>query len=136
MEHFISMYIDNELSLEEKIIFIRQVHGNKAFKDDAITLLEQEKLLSSALVHQAPEPEEFPTERKIPMRLLGMVMTAMLVLTLGFVAGTNFSARNEPYLPSPSGAKNIPVQYRFVLYHPASKHVEIAGSFTNWQKIS
>ena len=57
MDHLISMYIDNELSLGEKILFVEHVHKNKPYKDDAVGLLEQEKLLSGTFV--ATQMERF-----------------------------------------------------------------------------
>ena len=43
--YLISLFIDNELNLDEKIDFVENTHGDQVFKDDAIGLLRQEKLL-------------------------------------------------------------------------------------------
>ena len=130
------MYIDNELSMEEKILFVDQIYGNRAYRDDAVSLLEQEKLLDAALVHQAPKDEVSYIHRQRPLRMFGMAMTAVLILVFGFLAGTNLTGRNEPTLQNASAVENPSLPHRFVLFHQGSKKVEITGSFTNWRKIS
>jgi len=55
MDYLISMYIDNELSIDDKIIFVEHVHAEQGFTDDTVAFLEQEKALRSALPEQAPE---------------------------------------------------------------------------------
>ena len=44
-DFLISMFIDNELAIDEKIEFVEEVHGCEAFKDETVELLRQEKLL-------------------------------------------------------------------------------------------
>ena len=42
-DYLISLYIDDELDLDDKIDFVEIVHENKSFKEDALNLLRQEK---------------------------------------------------------------------------------------------
>ena len=133
MDHFISMYIDNELSLEEKILFITHVYENKTFTDETVSMLEQEKLLAAALNQQAPEtalPFSFASR---PMHSLGLALAVCVLLVLSFLAGSNFTPQS---IPLPQTA-SIPatVQHRFVIFQQESLQVEITGSFTNWQKV-
>jgi len=65
MDHLISMYIDNELSIDEKILFVEHVYDNKPYKNDAVDLLEQEKLLSASLNKTAPAVELKTTRARI-----------------------------------------------------------------------
>ena len=44
-DYLISLFIDNEMDLDEKIEFVETVHSNHAFTPEAVDLLEQEKLL-------------------------------------------------------------------------------------------
>ena len=91
MDHYISLYIDNELSLNEKILFVQRIHGNESFKDDAVSLLEQEKNNSgSALKHHAPETSLQISTASRPLHYLGLAAAACLLLTLSFLAGANF----------------------------------------------
>jgi hypothetical protein len=38
-EHFISMFIDDELDLDEKIEFVETLHSDASYKTEAVTLL-------------------------------------------------------------------------------------------------
>lgn len=133
MDHLISMYIDNELSLEEKILFVEQIHSRRAYKDETVSLLEQEKLLSAALLHPAPEislPDAVPSRfRAARFQSLGLAVAACLLLLFSFTAGRNFSpqvaAVAEPAVAS----------HRFVIYQEGISQVEITGSFTNWRRV-
>jgi hypothetical protein len=127
------MYIDNELSLDEKILFITHVYENKTFTDETVSMLEQEKLLAAALNQQAPEtalPFSFASR---PMHSLGLALAACVLLVLSFLAGVYFTPQS---IPLPQTA-SIPatVQHRFVILQQGSVQVEITGSFTNWQKV-
>lgn len=54
MNQYISMFIDNELSLDEKILFIESIYDHKVVKDECITLILLEKTLKRQLIHKAP----------------------------------------------------------------------------------
>lgn len=127
------MYIDNELSLDEKILFINHVYGNKTYTDDAVSMLEQEKILSAALNQHAPETAVDLSSASRPMHSLGLAVAACVLLVLSFLAGANFTPRSMG-LPQTA---SIPatVQHRFVILQQESVQVEIIGSFTNWQKV-
>jgi len=133
MEHFISMYIDNELSLDEKILFINQVYGNKSYTDDTVSMLEQEKILAAVLNQQAPETALPSSVVSRPMHSIGLAVAACVLLVLSFLAGASFAPQNTP-LPQ---TVSIPttVHHRFVFLQQESVQVEIIGSFTNWQKV-
>ena len=45
MDYLSSMYIDNELDLDEKVVFVDKVHSDPPFYRDTRALLLQEKLL-------------------------------------------------------------------------------------------
>ncbi|MDW7772409.1 MAG: glycogen-binding domain-containing protein [Desulfobulbaceae bacterium] len=133
MNYYISMYIDNELSLDEKIQFINLVHDDTAYKKEAVSFVEQEKLLAGALNKEAPASGPFsPKIRYFPSVRQAAVMAAaacLLVFT-AFLFGKNY-----PYsLPVTPEIASIQ-QHRFVIYHQGSSTVEIIGSFTDWQRI-
>jgi hypothetical protein len=135
MEHFISMYIDNELSLEEKILFVEQVYGNRSYKDDAVSLLKQEKLLRGILNHQAPETRSPIRARPRPFHSFGLAIAACLLLVFSFLAGTSLNLHDQSSQQNTSLLETGKVLHRFVIFQQDSKKVEITGSFTNWQKI-
>jgi hypothetical protein len=129
------MYIDNELSLEEKILFVEHVYGNRSYKDDAVSLLEQEKLLRGVLNHQAPETSLPTRGRPVSIRPFGLAIAACLLFVFSFLVGTNYNLQNESSLQNVSLLETEKMLHRFVIFQQDSEKVEITGSFTNWQKI-
>lgn len=127
MGHMISMFIDDELGIDDKIDFVERVHGDKTFKDESIDLLRQEKLVRSEVVNRVP-PVEFKARKRVlhsmlrPLGMLAPAMAAAMVIFFLFFSG------------SPEVSTSIP--YRFVIYQPDVSQVEITGSFTEWKMIS
>lgn len=135
MDHFISMYIDDELSLDEKILFLKHVHGNRAYTVEAAALLSQEKELVSLMNKPAPEITLPLTKGVRIQRMFGLAAAACLLMVLSFFTGatlTGFQGVSEPLAIEP----NLNVPHRFVIHQRDSQQVEIAGSFTNWQRVS
>ena len=54
MDHIISMFIDNELGLTDKIKFVNKIYTDRAFKDLTIDFLEQEQFIRSNVVDRIP----------------------------------------------------------------------------------
>ena len=137
MEQFISMYIDNELTLDEKKLFVEQVAADRRYREDVLDLLEQEKLLSGALIHDLPDLEMPAMKRSNTLHTFGLGLAACVVLCFSFFAGSFFSqtaeqpAGNSVAVLTPAAAP-----HRFVIYQQGSAQVEITGSFTGWQKVA
>jgi hypothetical protein len=134
MDHLISMYIDNELSLDEKILFLEHAYGNKLYKNDAVSLLKQEKMLRTELNKTAPDIEFKPSRASIlPFfsRSLGWAAAACLLVVLSFMVRQDFNPQTLTQLSSEPAT----TMHRFVIHQQDSEQVEISGSFTNWQRI-
>ena len=133
MDYLISMYIDNELSIEDKIVFVEHIHADKSFTDETVSFLQQEKVLRSGLPEKVPEVNlPFLSEARLSPwvpRALGLALAASLLIMLAL-----FFTPAPPPQPDlqPSAAG---YQHRFVIYQSGIKQIEIAGSFTNWQRI-
>lgn len=136
MEQFISMYIDNELSLHEKKLFVEQVAANQKYRAEVLDLLEQEKLLSGALIHDVPDLEMPTIKRANTWHSLGLGLAACVVLCFSFFAGSFFSPTADQPPGDSVAALKPAVQHRFVIYQQGSAQVEITGSFTDWQKVA
>jgi hypothetical protein len=126
-EHLISLFIDDELELDEKIEFVQTVHGDVAYKTDAVEMLHQEKRLRHPPVSEVP-PVIYPQARR-PWRpnWLRPMVYSMGCLLLGFMLW---------YTLVPTGGPDkhpLFKHYRFVIYQPHTHRVEISGSFTGWQ---
>ena len=133
MDYLISMYIDNELSIEDKIVFVKHIHADKSFTDDAVSFLKQEKALRSGLPEKVPEVN-FPFLAQVRLspwapRTLGLALAASLLILVAIF----FTPAPPPQTdlhPATAGH-----QHRFVIYQSGIKQIEIAGSFTNWKRI-
>ena len=122
--HLISMYIDEELSLDDKIEFVETVRRNADFTDEALAFLNQEKWLRSDVTDYYPSPSLRTTSGWIRplLRPIGIfasgLATALLVLFLTL-------PKQDPQF----------ITHRFVLYQPDATRAEVAGTFTDWSPV-
>ncbi|MEW6185392.1 MAG: glycogen-binding domain-containing protein [Thermodesulfobacteriota bacterium] len=124
MDDIISKFIDNEMDLEEKIVFVERIHGDRTFRDESLELLQQEKLLRSEMVERIPAVilpvrKKFFTPFLRPAAVFASGMAALLIIL---------------FFSFPSRVAT-PTTHRFVLYLPQVRQVEITGSFTDWKRI-
>ena len=129
MNEIISLFIDDEMNVEDKISFVERVRNNSSFADETLELLHLEKLVRSDVVTVMPQVLSVRTpilERvaRVFMQPLGWVSTALAAALVALVI-------TAVTLPGPAP---IP-KNRFVIYLPDVNQVEIAGSFTNWRRI-
>ncbi len=122
-----SMFIDDELSIDEKKVFVERVHASNRFKDETIALLDQEKELRAGITEEIPDLERVivPVRPHVPAipRPLVIVAAAMVaaVLVLSFALVIQLGPTDT--------------SHRFVVYLPDASRVDIAGSFTGWEKV-
>lgn len=135
-DYLISMFIDNELDLEEKIDFVETVHGEQAFKVETIDLLEQEKLLHAEMVHRMPRvrmPVKTESERGFLIPWLRPAALFSAGLALG--AAVLFIWPISAPVPMPSTVVSREIPHRFIIYRPDVDQADIIGTFTRWQPI-
>ena len=123
-EYLISMYIDDELNLDEKIKFVQTTHDDETFKEEAISLLEQEKLIRTEVVDRVPpitvqktKKITFPNWRPIGIFAAGLA-TAMIIAFFTLFSQEKWS-----------------IPYRFIIYRPEANQVDITGSFIEWDTL-
>ena len=127
MNYMISMFIDDEMDMAEKIEFIETVRKDKAFTDEALDLLSQEKIIRGDIVDRVPLVElkaPFSWKRFMrpflqPMGLVAPALAAVIIVLVFF-------------MPQPSPT---PLTNRFVIYRPDVHQVEITGTFTDWKRV-
>ena len=133
MDYLISMYIDNELSIDDKISFVEHVHADQRITDDAVSFLMQEKALRSSLAEQVPDVVlpflQRPKFSFLAPKPLGVAFAASLLILVALYF-TQTQPPQTDFQPLPASH-----QHRFVIYQSGVKQIEIAGSFTNWQRI-
>ena len=127
MNYFISMFMDNELALDEKIEFVKKVHKDEEFYHESMELLEQEKLIRSEPIARVPAVQfkerkslfNIPVFKSFGLLASGGAVAAVILLFL-------FSLQESPIISSP---------YRFIIYKPEVSKVEISGSFIEWEVL-
>ena len=123
-DYLISMFIDDELNLDNKIEFVETVHEDRKFKDETVDFLRQEKVIRTEVVDKLPfvnvqlkEKTGFPLWR--PMAIFASGLAAALVL----------------FFFTQSPKEQLSTAHRFVIYQPGVEQVEITGSFTDWRAL-
>lgn len=121
----ISLFIDDEMTLDDKIDFVETVHESRRFKDEAVNLLRQERLLRSEPVKSFPEKKPAARRSSLLRFLRPAGLAAAAAAAVAFIV-----------LFYPSGSQRSPdIPYRFVLYLPSAGRVDITGSFTGWNAV-
>ncbi|MFT5729324.1 MAG: hypothetical protein ACI8PB_003489 [Desulforhopalus sp.] len=131
IDHLISMYLDNELSLGQKCHFVKKVHNEVNFYNNAVDFLEQEKVLHTVLCQKAPVTKPLKKLPSRAIRMTGQAMAAVLILALSFIGGH--------YMQEPQQTISLnqdrDIYRRFVIHQKETNQVEIVGSFTHWEKV-
>lgn len=126
MNSIISLFIDNELSIKEKCLFVKKVHDDTPFFHESVQMLNQEMLLRSDVIQRAPR-----VDIRLPNRWI-LTIKNLLRPTALIPAAVACAILFLTFLPS-NNMKTKP--NRFVLYLPDVNQVEIVGSFTDWKRI-
>jgi hypothetical protein len=125
-DQLISQFIDDELSLDEKIDFVDEVSESDSFKALAMELLLQEKLLRTDVTNApAPELSFKPSRSKVRWSFFKPIFAGTLAGVL-----MAFTLLNLYYPRS-----DVAVPHRFVIYQPGAKQVELVGSFSDWRAV-
>lgn len=126
MNSMVSLYIDDELSLEEKSEFIERIHKDSSYYVETKELLDQERLIRSDMLEFEPE-----TKFSIPFQWSGIIR--FLWRPIGFAAVAAACAILVMAVHTPQ--RHDQKVNRFVIYRPDVSRVEITGSFTGWQRV-
>lgn len=130
-DYLISLFIDNEMDLDEKIEFVETVHGNQAFTRETVDLLEQEKQL-----RESPVPPRLLADFKPKDRFSwSEFIRTWWQPAAGFAAAMILVALiSLPTTPERPGLSRQ-ADHRFVLYLPQAGQPNLVGTFTGWQPV-
>ena len=125
-DYLISSYIDDELDLDEKIEFVETVHGQARFKDEAVDLLHQEKLVRGEVVDRVPAVifREKQLFTRALWRRTGMFATGLAAVALIL------------FFMMPLQERSVLRTHRFVLYQPDVEKVGITGCLLGWSDVA
>ena len=127
MEHLISMFIDDELDLEEKITFVESVYSDVFYKMEAIELLKQEQCLRQDPAERVPVVITQPLRQRVRFlwprfALMGLSCIAVAI----FIWIVQHPGNESTFQPSVKS-------HRFIIYQPDISNAQIIGSFTAWR---
>ncbi len=129
----ISQFIDDELSLSEKIDFIHWLQEDSNRLNETLVLLEQETCLRTPLPLNRPviSLKDIPAERRSWLDVFRWKHLVSVAAALLLVIGIWYRP-----MPLPNGpSAPLSVSHRFVIYAPEVRQVEIAGSFSDWRPV-
>ncbi len=129
-EILISKYIDNEMNLEEKLDFVKEIKKSDPFYKETIDLIKQEQLLSFNVEYPEPLYLPEPAGKSKNLRLLYPIIAAAAIILLILSITTRGL---NPKLAQPQRKE---ITYRFVYYNPSAKSVQLVGSFTGWKRVN
>ncbi|HWR69107.1 MAG TPA: glycogen-binding domain-containing protein [Desulfomonilia bacterium] len=127
-DELISLFIDDELGLDEKMDFVELIHTHRSFKDQTVEFLRLEKELRSDVVEKVPEVavppfKPSPARSRRPLYLAAAVAAVVMAVLFWPAQQTVNQAAT-------------PDSYRFVIYQPGTTQAEITGDFTGWKRVS
>jgi len=128
MEYLISMFIDDELDLDDKVSLVRKIRTSGTFSEETMGLLHQEKLIRSDVVEYVPLVLIKPARDW--KRSLGNLIRPLSFAATGVVVTVLFM-----FLFMPLQKEGPQPQNRFVIYRPDVNQAEITGTFTDWKGI-
>ena len=131
-ETLISLFIDDELALDEKIVFVEAVHDDDSLAAETLALLRQETLLQG-LPHTMPASRlaAVPAKKRwLPLPIWPAWPQALGgALAMALVAGLVFLLTTK----APQGPGLI--DHRFVVYLPDVETASVVGTFTAWKAV-
>ena len=127
MNYNISMFIDDEMNINEKIDFIETLQKDTSFTEEVLGLLHQEKLIQGDVVEHVPSA-------KVKTSFNWKGFFRPLFQPMGLVASALAATVIYLFLTVPPPMPG-PVVKRFVVYKPDVSQVEITGSFTEWERV-
>jgi hypothetical protein len=127
MDHLTSLFIDDEMSMEDKLSFLRQIRDNPSTADEALGLVKQEMLIRGEVVTRIPS-SSFQTAT------VWEKMRAFLVQPKNLVTAS-LAAAVVVLLLVLTSPRAVLQPNRFVIYRPDVTRAEITGSFTDWKRV-
>jgi len=136
MNYLISMFIDNELGLREKVEFVKTIRKDDEFYEESIALLDQEQKIRFDMDAIVPALQAAPALRFKEKRKWFRLPDLPTIRPFAFMTSAGAMAVVVALIliglhTSPISA----VPYRFVIYEPEVNTVEISGSFTDWEVL-
>jgi hypothetical protein len=117
-DELISLFIDDEMDIDNKIAFVDTVHSDPVFTEKTLDLLKQEKLIVSLLSGNHPRQWIFPYKYLRSFQLPFKTLTTILATAFAIMS-----------IVWPE-VKHQKVVHQFALSEPYVEQAEISGNLT------
>lgn len=129
-EFLISQFIDDELDLREKKLFVENVHNEDEFYEETVSSIDFEMVMKNKVSDIETPHLNLPKTKNTPpyknLTRVTQLLAASIIIIFAFSIFSN--------QPDTRKAEKF-VNYRFVIYKPEAEKVEISGKFTNWKPL-
>lgn len=129
-ELLISQFIDNELDLREKKLFVENVHKEEEFYEETISSLDFEMVMKNKVSEIETPRLNIPKAKKTLSYKNLTRFTQLLAASIIIIFALSIFSNQ----PATQKAEKF-VSYRFVIYKPEAEKVEISGEFTDWKPL-
>ena len=127
MDHLNSLFIDDEMTIEDKISFVRHLKKDSSSADEALLLLKQEMLLRGEVVTHIPDSTFATITPWEKIRAFVVQPKRLITASLAAAVAVLILVMWSPQVTLHPN--------RFIIYRPDVTRAEITGSFTDWQKV-
>lgn len=127
MDHLTSLFIDDEMNMDDKISFVHHLKNTPSTADKALHLLKQEMLIRGEVVTHIPQSTFTTITVWEKIQAFMIQPKSLITASLAAVAAALILVLSSPQITLQPN--------RFVIYRPDVTRVEITGSFTDWQRV-
>lgn len=130
-DYLISLFLDDELGLDEKHQFVEAVATDADFVEQTMELLEQEKILRSGMAATPAPALRIPVKKRLQFWLPSLRPAfAGFAVALLLVTVVMRLPRDPVQI-----VRVEEVPHRFILYQPGTDPAYVLGSFTGWSPV-
>ena len=127
MDHLTSLFIDDEMTMDDKISFVRHLKKAPSTADEALHLLKQEMLIRGEVVTHIPDSTFATTTTWKKIRAFMVQPKSLVTASLAAAVAVLILVLSSPQVTLQPN--------RFVIYRPDVTRAEIAGTFTDWKRV-
>lgn len=127
MDHLTSLFIDDEMTMDDKISFVHHLKNAPSTADEALHLLKQEMLIRGEVVTHIPKSTFATTTAWEKIRAFMVQPKSLVTASLAAAVAVLILVLSSPQVTLQPN--------RFVIYRPDVTRAEITGTFTDWKRV-
>jgi len=127
MDQLTSLFIDDEMTMNDKISFVGHLKKVPSTADEILHLLKQEILIRGEVVTHIPKNTFATITTWEKIRAFVVQPKSLITASLAAAVAVLILVLSSPQVTLQPN--------RFVIYRPDVSRAEITGSFTDWQRV-